>query len=350
MSAIGVRSRLSTLRNSVSVPSPTECQLKKRNIQPHIAPNSSLMESCAPGKKNTKSQAAVSRCYWQTDLTWWYGPSELDAPENIDKRESSSTPPKVAADVELTTLTNSDSTPTQTSGLKVESAPHRLVGSLIETMIIERWPSNITFLQRNVFDVSRPFPIAEESIGDTELCGCQLGQCLLDASRPCINISTCNVCGTWNCSAGVGFGNRFEQSYQLLLVKTSIGYGVATESFIPAGDFVIEYTGEMLYGSDADVPNDRRYQVELPAPAGPLNQRLYIDALHSGNASRFINHSCDPNCEMYAWSWVNTFRLGIFAKRDIEPHTELCFTYTKGSLDLFKCQCGSRKCVTREQE
>jgi len=36
-----------------------------------------------------------------------------------------------------------------------------------------------------------------------------------------------------------------------------------------------------------------------------------------GNIARFINHSCDPNCETQKW-WVRgETSIGIFAKKDI---------------------------------
>ena len=50
----------------------------------------------------------------------------------------------------------------------------------------------------------------------------------------------------------------------------------------------------------------------------------YIDAAHGGNDSRFINHSCDPNCE----SDVVDGHVYITAIRDIEPGEELTYDYS----------------------
>lgn len=48
-----------------------------------------------------------------------------------------------------------------------------------------------------------------------------------------------------------------------------------------------------------------------------------LDATLKGNKSRFLNHSCDPNCEIQKW-WVNgLWRVGIFAIRDLEVDEEV---------------------------
>ena len=42
---------------------------------------------------------------------------------------------------------------------------------------------------------------------------------------------------------------------------------------------------------------------------------------------RFVNHSCDPNCEMQKWSVNGLFRMALFALRDIDADEELCYDY-----------------------
>lgn len=43
--------------------------------------------------------------------------------------------------------------------------------------------------------------------------------------------------------------------------------------------------------------------------------------------ARFVNHSCEPNCEIQKWSVNGRFRMGLFAQRDIEPGEELTYDY-----------------------
>ena len=88
------------------------------------------------------------------------------------------------------------------------------------------------------------------------------------------------------------------------------GRGVFAKRKIPRGTRIIEYTGEHL-------PIDRPY----PAP-GDGNPRVYtfalndttvIDGSRGGNDARYVNHSCDPNCDPYVFD----NRAYIYAMRDI---------------------------------
>ena len=46
-----------------------------------------------------------------------------------------------------------------------------------------------------------------------------------------------------------------------------------------------------------------------------------------GALGRFINHSCDPNCETQKWVVRGELAIGLFALRDIPPGEELTFDY-----------------------
>lgn len=52
-----------------------------------------------------------------------------------------------------------------------------------------------------------------------------------------------------------------------------------------------------------------------------------IDAYPRGNLSRFMNHSCDPNCETQKWTVNGEVRVGLFALRHIAVGDELSFNY-----------------------
>lgn len=77
-----------------------------------------------------------------------------------------------------------------------------------------------------------------------------------------------------------------------------------------------------------------------------LDNGLFVDGKFKGSNSRFINHSCDPNCELQRWVVKGKPRIGIFALRDIAPGEALSYDYqfdTKES-ETFKCYCGTAKC------
>ncbi|HEX4242666.1 MAG TPA: SET domain-containing protein-lysine N-methyltransferase [Steroidobacteraceae bacterium] len=126
------------------------------------------------------------------------------------------------------------------------------------------------------------------------------------------------------------------------------GYGVFASRRIPKGATVIEYLGERI--SHARV--DERYE-DKAADDGhtflfTVDARTVIDAGVNGNEARFINHSCDPNCE----SSIVRRRVFIDAIRTIEPGEELSYDYSIGrdeddepNVDeIFACRCGASAC------
>ena len=62
------------------------------------------------------------------------------------------------------------------------------------------------------------------------------------------------------------------------------------------GQFIIEYVGEVLEYVEFRA-RTKRYSKVDHFYFMALNGNEILDAAKKGNASRFINHSCDPNCE-----------------------------------------------------
>merc|ERR1712046_424678 len=76
-----------------------------------------------------------------------------------------------------------------------------------------------------------------------------------------------------------------------------------------------------------------------------------IDARDKGNFSRFINSSCNPNCQTQMWTYAKNgeIHVGIFAIKAISQGTELSYDYKFEHFGLaasssFRCQCGSEGC------
>ena len=135
----------------------------------------------------------------------------------------------------------------------------------------------------------------------------------------------------------------------LVLKRSKIhGRGVYARRDIPKGTRLIEYTGEHINNAEAD----RRYDDDAMPRHHTflfiLNSRTCIDAAVGGNISRFINHSCDPNCV----AWIEGQHIWIDALRDIKKGEELAYdyeydflpAYTVEDLDFYRCECGSEKC------
>ncbi|KAG9330431.1 hypothetical protein JZ751_025345 [Albula glossodonta] len=123
----------------------------------------------------------------------------------------------------------------------------------------------------------------------------------------------------------------------------SQGRGPPTE-----GDFVMEYVGELI---DAEECRQRIKRAHENRGAGYRAQFCsaqdrVIDAGPKGNFSRFMNHSCSPNCETQKWTVNGDVRIGLFAVCDIEAEAELTFNYNLDCLGNGRttCQCGEENC------
>ncbi len=125
------------------------------------------------------------------------------------------------------------------------------------------------------------------------------------------------------------------------------GKGAFAHIDIPAGTRIIEYTGEIITHEEADERYDdaamHRHHTFLFA----VDEDTVIDGANSDNPAKYINHSCDPNCEPV----VEGKRIFIDALRDIKKGEELFYDYAyerdhDGSDDesLYHCLCGSPKC------
>ena len=77
-----------------------------------------------------------------------------------------------------------------------------------------------------------------------------------------------------------------------------------------------------------------------------IDDELTIDAGVKGNSIRFMNHSCDPNCETCA----EGTRVFVYALRAIHAGEELTYDYNlrpgdpADSPDAYACRCGSKMC------
>ena len=144
--------------------------------------------------------------------------------------------------------------------------------------------------------------------------------------------------------AAGGKGNKW-----LLVRRSKVhGNGCFARRDIPKGTRVIEYLGDRISHKEAD----RRYEnADVNDNHTFLfiaDRRTVIDATKGGNEARWINHSCDGNCE----SEIEKSRVFIDARRDIEKGEELGYDYQIGrdkndppNVDeIYACRCGSPKC------
>jgi SET domain-containing protein len=126
------------------------------------------------------------------------------------------------------------------------------------------------------------------------------------------------------------------------------GSGVYALRRIRKGTRVVEYLGERISHDVADARYDAKGDDDGHTFLFVVNDKVVIDAGVNGNDARFINHSCDPNCETV----IEGGRVFIEAVRTIRPGEELGYEYglTWESTDdpeelaNYACRCGAAKC------
>jgi len=126
------------------------------------------------------------------------------------------------------------------------------------------------------------------------------------------------------------------------------GAGAFATSPIARGTRLIEYTGERLTPTEADAryPDDDRERHHTCLFA--IDDDVVIDAAVDGNEARFINHSCEPNCDAV----IDDGRIFIESIRDIAAGEELAYDYayvlverhTPAAKRRYPCNCGAPRC------
>jgi uncharacterized protein len=140
------------------------------------------------------------------------------------------------------------------------------------------------------------------------------------------------------------------QSKYIVKKKSSIhGYGIFAKIDIPQGARIIEYVGEIITKAEAERRGPLLVEyAKKRSEAGAvyifeLNKRYDIDGHVHYNTAKYINHSCDPNCE----TEIIRGHIWITAKRDIKKGEELFYNYGY-DLETFEdhpCRCGAKRCV-----
>ncbi|MGA2481362.1 MAG: SET domain-containing protein-lysine N-methyltransferase [Spirochaetia bacterium] len=114
-----------------------------------------------------------------------------------------------------------------------------------------------------------------------------------------------------------------DSSRTFIVRKTRTGLGLFANTTFSKGELVIEYTGALISNADADRKGGR-YLFQV-------NSRWTVDGTGRENLSRYINHSCDPNCIAY----TRGKRILIYARRTIAPGEELSYDYGKEYFDAY---------------
>ncbi|KAL9317682.1 hypothetical protein ACSQ67_014199 [Phaseolus vulgaris] len=205
-------------------------------------------------------------------------------------------------------------------------------------------------INQNEFFMRRQKKQKEEDIA---ICECKYDANDTDSAcgDSCLNVLTSTECTPGYCPCDILCKNQKFQKCEYAktkLFKTEgRGWGLLAGEDLKAGQFVIEYCGEVISWKEAK-RRSQAYENQGLKDAFIicLNASESIDATRKGSLARFINHSCQPNCETRKWNVLGEIRVGIFAKHDVPIGTELAYDY---NFEWFggakvRCLCGALKC------
>ena len=126
------------------------------------------------------------------------------------------------------------------------------------------------------------------------------------------------------------------------------GKGVFALVEIAKGATIMEYVGQVISWEEAQRRHPHNPQDPNHTFYFHIDDQHVIDGLYGGNSARWINHSCDGNCE----ADEQDGRIFIRARRNISAGEELNFDYglvlderhTAKRKAEYACYCGSQKC------
>jgi histone-lysine N-methyltransferase SUV39H len=151
------------------------------------------------------------------------------------------------------------------------------------------------------------------------------------------------------------------------------GWGLRCTENLQRGQFVDCYRGEVITTEEADrregsaEKGKESYLFSLNKFDEVVDPLYVVDGEFVGGATRFVNHSCEPNCAQYAVCYDRNnpyiYDIAIFATTDIPKGEELTFDYMdvdfeneeskeglekmlekKVEADSMPCRCGARNC------
>ncbi|XP_076909671.1 histone-lysine N-methyltransferase ASHR3-like [Bidens hawaiensis] len=201
-------------------------------------------------------------------------------------------------------------------------------------------PSSYVQIRRNIYLVKKKRDDTGRNIGCTD---CSSSTCSKDCVCRSLSISCSKACKCSDACTNKPF--RKEKKIKIVLTKRC-GWGVEATEPIKKGEFIIEYVGEVI--SDAMCEQrlwDMKHKENQNFYMCEIRRDFTIDATFKGNASRFLNHSCNPNCDLEKWNVEGETRVGVFAAKSIKVGEPLTYDYRFVQFGTeVECQCGAASC------
>ncbi len=105
---------------------------------------------------------------------------------------------------------------------------------------------------------------------------------------------------------------------------------------------IIEYKGKIL--TKKQVEQNPKFDNEKAIYLFNINKKYDLDGDFKFNTARLINHSCDPNCEVFG----SGLKIWVYAMKNIKKDEELSYDYGFSYDDDYKaypCRCGTESCA-----
>ncbi len=118
--------------------------------------------------------------------------------------------------------------------------------------------------------------------------------------------------------------------------------GLYANCDIKKGTKIIEYKGKII--SVKKSAEDPKFDNDKAIYLFNINKRFDLDGNFKFNTARLINHSCNPNCEVFGEGW----KVWIYAMKNIKKGDELSYDYGFSFDENFKkypCKCRSKNCA-----
>ena len=151
-----------------------------------------------------------------------------------------------------------------------------------------------------------------------------------------------NSCDNLSNLTEVTVRNRSAEALVEVRDSSIHGKGTFALAFLESETPILEYTGELI---------DRKTAVERDNPDAPdyswyilqIDDDVFIDARLVEHPAKYINHSCEPNCNLSR----DGTRAFVCTLRTIRPGEELTYDYEYDASENLRCRCEARGCRGR---
>ncbi|KAJ8106953.1 hypothetical protein OPT61_g9197 [Boeremia exigua] len=192
---------------------------------------------------------------------------------------------------------------------------------------------------------------------DSSQCYCDSGDGCGDA---CHNRIMAYECDSTNCRLTTeecgnrpfaelkrrGKGNGYDYGVEVMETDGR-GYGVRAMRTFQPHQIIVEYAGEIITQSECERRMKQVYKKDKCYYLMSFDNKMIIDATR-GTIARFVNHSCEPNCEMIKWTVGGEPRMALFAgSRGVMTGEELTYDYNFDPFsqkNIQECRCGTESC------